>query len=216
MARKSPLHATRSDGVHSRETILNAAARLATVEGLEGMSLGRLADYIGMSKSGLYAHFGSKEELQLATVETATQIFWTDVIEPAASINDPIAHLEAIAENFLGHLERDVFPGGCFFVSAIAEFDTRPGPVLDAVVDAVGRWVGTLSELVREAQAKCAVNRDEDPEQLAWELDAFMLMGNLGWVTNRTPEPLDRARTAFRSRLALAQTDDLQAGARAQ
>jgi AcrR family transcriptional regulator len=208
--RNSPHRASRSDGIHTRETILSAAARLATVEGLEGMSLGRLADHIGMSKSGLYAHFGSKEELQLATVETATQIFWADVIEPAESVDDPIARLETIADNFLGHLERDVFPGGCFFVSAIAEFDTRPGPVLDAVVASIERWVGTLSALVREAQARGAVRSDEDSDQLAWELDSFMLMGNLGWVTNRVPEPLDRARTAFRSRLALARAEARQ------
>ena len=202
--KNSQHRASRSDGIHTRETILNAAARLATVEGLEGMSLGRLADHIGMSKSGLYAHFGSKEELQLATVETAVELIQNEVIGPTENIRDPIARLEALADNFLGHLERDVFPGGCFFVSAVAEFDTRPGPVLDAVTEWIEGWIGNFTELVRTAQKQGAIERAQDPEQLAWELDAFMLMGNMAWVTNKDPIALQRARTAFRARLALA------------
>ena len=198
--------ASRSDGLQSRETILNAAARLATVEGLEGMSIGRLAEYIGMSKSGLYAHFGSKEELQLATVETASEIFQDEVIRPTENIADPIARLEALADAFLGHLERNVFPGGCFFVSAIAEFDTRPGPVLQAVDEVIVRWFTMFSELVRRAQQAGTLSSNEDPDQLAWELDAFLLMGNMGWVTNKDPQPLRRASAAFRARLALART----------
>lgn len=202
---KSPTkRASRSDGLQSRETILNAAARLATIEGLEGMSIGRLADYIGMSKSGLYAHFGSKEELQLATVETASDIFRREVVEPTEDIDDPVGRLDALAVAFLGHLERDVFPGGCFFVSAVAEFDTRPGPVLQAVDEVIERWVTTFSDLVRQGQANGTISPDEDPEQLAWELDAFLLMGNMGWVTNKDPLPLRRSLAAFRSRLELA------------
>jgi AcrR family transcriptional regulator len=202
--KNSPHRASRSDGIHTRETILSAAAKLATVEGLDGMSLGRLADHIGMSKSGLYAHFGSKEELQLATVETAVQIIQDEVIGPTENIQDPIARLEALADNFLGHLERDIFPGGCFFVSAIAEFDTRPGPVLQAVTEWIDRWIGNFTQLVRTAQEQGAIDKDQDAEQLAWELDAFMLMGNMAWVTNKDPLALRRAKTAFRARLALA------------
>src|SRR5215510_12709301 len=95
------LRKPRADGLRSRQTILDAAARLATVEGLEGLSIGRLADHIGMSKSGLYAHFGSKEELQLATVETAEQIFRDEVIAPADAIERPLARLEALCERYL-------------------------------------------------------------------------------------------------------------------
>ncbi len=206
MVRNSPKHASRSDGLHSRETILNAAARLATIEGLEGMSIGRLADYIGMSKSGLYAHFGSKEELQLATVDTATRIFQHEVIEPTESIADPTERLEALCDAFLGHLERDVFPGGCFFISAAAELDTRPGPVLELVNDVIDGWTSMFAELLQQAQEQGFVTRDEDTAQLAWELDSFLVMGNMGWVVNKQQTPLDRARKAFRARLALART----------
>src|SRR3954447_13626233 len=106
---------TRSDGERSRATILSAAAKLATVDGLEGLSIGRLADHIGMSKSGLYAHFGSKEELQLAAIETASAIFEADVIAPAEQGATPLDKVQLLCEQFLSHVERRVFPGGCFF-----------------------------------------------------------------------------------------------------
>src|SRR5437868_12001799 len=107
----------RSDGDKSRAAILDAAAKLATIEGLDGLSIGRLADHIGMSKSGLYAHFGSKEELQLAAVDTAVEIFADAVIRPAREVEGAFARLEALCENFFGYLEKPVFPGGCFFAS---------------------------------------------------------------------------------------------------
>src|SRR6476659_1937803 len=106
----------RSDGERSRLTILRAAANLATVDGLEGISIGNLAAHIGMNKSGLYAHFRSKEELQLATVETAGQIFIADVVVPTESIADPLERVRALCEGFVSHIERRVFPGGCFFI----------------------------------------------------------------------------------------------------
>src|SRR5215468_4179777 len=101
----------RSDGARSRRTILRAAASLATVDGLEGISIGNLAAHIGMSKSGLYAHFGSKEELQLATVDTAREIFDAEVLAPIAGIDDPLERLKALCNSFLDHVERRVFPG---------------------------------------------------------------------------------------------------------
>jgi AcrR family transcriptional regulator len=102
----------RSDGERSRRAILVAAARLATVEGIDGLSIGRLAQTIGMSKSGLYSHFGSKEELQLATIDFAEDVFDTDVVDPAKESGDGLARVEALCERFLSHVERGVFPGG--------------------------------------------------------------------------------------------------------
>src|SRR5215472_10156753 len=107
----------RADGVESRRTILLAAAELATTRGLEGLSIGELAEHIGMSKSGLYAHFKSKEELELATIERAAEVFETEVLRPAAESPEGIPRVLALSENFLGHLERRVFPGGCFFAT---------------------------------------------------------------------------------------------------
>ena len=121
-------------------TILDAAARLATIEGLEGLSIGRLADHIGMSKSGLYAHFGSKEELQLATIETASEIFDGGGDRAGrAGATTPLEQVEPLCEQFLSHVERRVFPGGCFFASAAAELDTHPGAVRERIAGVPAR-----------------------------------------------------------------------------
>jgi AcrR family transcriptional regulator len=191
----------RADGLRSRQTILDAAARLATVEGLEGLSIGRLAEHIGMSKSGLYAHFASKQELQLATVETAAEIFQADVIAPTDTVDAPVARLEALSEAFISHLERRVFPGGCFFVSAAAEFDTHPGPVKEKIAGHLREWLQRLEDLAARAQANGDLDASEDPAQLAFELDAFLLMANMAFLLSDDPDTLRRARAAVHARL---------------
>ena len=164
MARdQRPPRRRRADGERSRRAILEAAAQLATTEGLEGLSIGHLADHIGISKSGLYSHFGSKEELQLATVETAREIFDADVVQPAESLPDPLARLQALCERFISHVERRVFAGGCFFASVGAEFDTHPGPVKERVAELQGEWQARLETLIQEAQAAGDLDGAEDP-----------------------------------------------------
>ena len=192
---------TRSDGERSRQTILRAAANLATVDGLEGLSIGNLAAHIGMSKSGLYAHFGSKEELQLATVETARKILAAEVLEPTEAIADPLERLRAILDRFLGYVERGVFQGGSFFASAEAEFGNRPGAVRDKIRAAQQEWRAGLEGLIREAQTAGSVDAAEDAVQLAFELDAYLLMGNTGFVLHDDPAYLEQARAAIERRL---------------
>src|SRR5881394_3994158 len=119
----------REDGMRTRKAILREAVSLATVEGLEGLSIGGLAKALGISKSGLYAHFGSKQELQLATVDEAERIFDAEVIEPAVAAAPGLAQLVALCDAFFDHLLRHTFPGGCFFAGAVLEMGTRPGPV---------------------------------------------------------------------------------------
>jgi AcrR family transcriptional regulator len=194
----------RSDGLRSRETILRAAASLATIDGLEGISIGNLAAHIGMSKSGLYAHFGSKEELQLATVDTALEIFDAEVVAPTAGIEDPLERLRALCASFFAHLERRVFQGGCFFASVEAEFDTHPGPVRDRIAAIQRGWSMRLQQLVAEAQELGELRDDEDPAQLAFELDAYMLMGNTSFVLHDDPAFLHRAAEAVNRRLEAA------------
>jgi AcrR family transcriptional regulator len=194
----------RADGEETRATILDAATRLATVEGLDGLSIGRLADHIGMSKSGLYAHFGSKEELQLAAIETATEIFTDNVILPAREADTPLARLEALCENFFRYLERPVFPGGCFFASATAELDTHPGPVREKLVQSLDGWLALIERRVREAQEAGELDPAEDPALLAFELDAFMKMGNSLRVLHGDRGGLDQGRAAIRARLERA------------
>jgi AcrR family transcriptional regulator len=194
----------RADGERSRQAILRGAANLATIDGLRGLSIGELAAHIGMSKSGLYAHFGSKEELQLATVETAREIFDAEIVEPTQAIDDPLERLHALCEGFLSHLERRVFPGGCFFASAAAELDTHPGRVKDEIVGVQQHWMDQLRQLISEAQRAGSLDSAEDPAQLAFEVEAYLLMGNTAFVLNNDPTPLRQARTAIKSRLARA------------
>jgi AcrR family transcriptional regulator len=195
----------RSDGERTRATILEAAARFATVEGIEGLTIGRLADYVGMSKSSLFSAFGSKEELQLATIEEADAIFAREVVAPALEAGTPIDRLRALCERFLSHVERYVFPGGCFFASAAAEIDTRPGVVRERVIDAVKDWSGLLEQQIRSAQKEGQLDRSEDPTQLAFEVHALLLLANAQFViSGGDAAPLDRARQGIERRLQLA------------
>jgi AcrR family transcriptional regulator len=194
----------RSDGERSREAILREAAQLATVEGIEGLSIGRLADAVGMSKSGLFAHFGSKQELQLATIEAASALFAEQVIQPARSAPTGLDRVRQLAENFLRHVEESVYPGGCFFASVAAEMDTHPGPVRDLAIQVAEEWSRQIELGVRDAQAEGAIDADEDPQQLAFELNAYLLMANAQFVARQDPAPIARARLALVRRLAAA------------
>jgi AcrR family transcriptional regulator len=158
-----------------------------------------------MSKSGLFAHFRSKEELQLATIETAGALFAQHVVGPAfAETTTGYDRLRALAERFLRHLEDEVFPGGCFFASVAAEVDTRPGLVRDRAIEVLDDWVVMLETAVREAQAEGAIDPGEDPAQLVFELDAYLLLANAQFVIDHDRSALDRARLALDRRLSAA------------
>ena len=180
------------------------AARLATVEGLNGLTIGRLAEETGMSKSGLFAHFGSKEELQLATVAAAEEVFAQEVVGPALTEGEGRPRLELLCEGFLSHVERGVFPGGCFFASAVAELDTRPGRVRDRVAAIAHGWAELIATTVREAQARGEIDAATDPGQLTFELNAALAYGNSMFVLDRDPAVLATARRAIADRLERA------------
>lgn len=194
----------RSDGARTRETILRTAAGLATVDGLDGLTIGKLADHIGISKSGLYAHFGSKEDLQLATVETAFSIFSAEVIEPTAAVDDPLEQLLALVDSFIDHLERRVFPGGCFFATTWVEFGTKPGAIKDRIMEISHGWLAHLRDLIEAAQQAGEIAAAEDGAQLAFELEAYLLLGNTEFVATGDGAHLHRARAAVRRRLGIA------------
>jgi AcrR family transcriptional regulator len=191
----------RSDGAQSHEAIIKEAARLATVEGIEGLSLARLADAVGMSKSGLFAHFKSKEELQLATIEAASKVFAEQVTEPASQAATALERLRLLVERYLAYLEVETFPGGCFFASTLAEMDTHPGPVRDRLVAFLAGWLGQLETAVHDAQAEGTLDPGEDPAQLTFEIEAALLLANAQYTVMRTPEPIERARRAINHRL---------------
>jgi AcrR family transcriptional regulator len=194
----------RSDGERSRNAILREAGQLATVEGIEGLSIARLADAVGMSKSGLFAHFGSKEELQLATVDAAIALFTEQVIEPASSAPTGLERLHELGERFLHYVEHGVFAGGCFFASVLAEVDTRPGPVRERVLAVEEQWLALFGHAARDAQAEGAIDPSEDPAQLAFELNSYLLHANMQFVATGTSLPIERARRALERRLAAA------------
>jgi AcrR family transcriptional regulator len=184
----------REDGARSRRTILDAAAELATVEGLDGLSIARLAKKAGISKSGLFAHFGSKENLQLATIDAAWQTYQRQIIEPALRRTDPLARLRALCEGFLSLIGGDLFPGGCFFASATTEFDTRPGPVLTRLIALNDQWRQGLSDQIAAARTAGLLTDTIEPDQAVFDLNAYLHLANELYVLHHDPAYLDRAR----------------------
>jgi AcrR family transcriptional regulator len=194
-------------GARTKHAILRAAADLASVDGLEGLTIGRLATELAMSKSGLFAHFGSKEDLQLATIEEARQRYAREVITPARAAGAGLARLYALCESFLSYVERAVFPGGCFFAAAMAEFGARPpGPVRDRIAECQQLWLDTLAQAAGDALARAQLRPGSDPQQLAFELEAALLSANWYFHLYGDLTYLSRARRAVRTRLAAEAT----------
>jgi AcrR family transcriptional regulator len=191
----------RSDGERSRKAILDEAAKLATVEGIGGLSLSRLADEVGMSKSGLFAHFGSKEELQLATIETADEIFGEHVLDPAAKTSGGLERLKALTGSYLDYVEAGTFPGGCFFATVLVEVSMQPGAVRDRLLAFLQDWIGRLEGEVRDAQREGELSKKEDPGQLAFELESALLLANTQFAVSQSAEPIERARRSIDRRL---------------
>jgi AcrR family transcriptional regulator len=175
-------------GAQTRAAILGRAVDLASVEGLEGLTIGRLAAELEMSKSGLFAHFGSKQELQLATVEAAAQRFRLAVIEPALEAPDGAPRLRAMAERYLDHI--GTYSGGCFWGATSAEYDDRPGPVRDAIAAALDAWVAELERNARIAGVA-------DPERFAFELYAVVMGANSRYRLSGDRRVFDHARATL-------------------
>jgi AcrR family transcriptional regulator len=193
----------RADGERTRAAILHAAASLATVDGLEGLSIGHLAAAIGMSKSGLYAHFDSKQELQLATVEEALRIFAEEVEQPALAARPGLAQLAAVCEAFFGYVQRRVFPGGCFFAATALEMGSRPGPVKERVAAIQSGFTALLRGFAATALEQHELPASEDPDRLAFELHAILLAADTKFVLHDDPAVLDLARQVVYQRLGL-------------
>jgi AcrR family transcriptional regulator len=194
----------RSDGERSRNAILREAGQLATVEGITGLSISRLAEAVGMSKSGLFAHFGSKQELQIATIQAARDVFTAQVIDPALAAPTGIGRVRQLVENFLRYVEGGLYPGGCFFASVAAEMAMRPGPVRDGAVQVLDEFAQQLETAVRQAQTEGAIDPTEDAEQLAFELDAYLSLANAQFALSQESAPIDRARGAVEDRIKAA------------
>jgi AcrR family transcriptional regulator len=181
----------------TRADILSCGMRLASVEGLEGLTIGRLAGELGMSKSGVLGHFGSKEELQLAVVDAAAQIFAREVAEPARTAAPGLGKLTAMCAAWVTYLERRVLPGGCFFTAAAAEFDDRPGRVRDTIAGLASVWDRDLYRQIRTATADGDLPADTDADQLTFEVSGVLLGLNNALQLHRDTTAPAKARRAL-------------------
>lgn len=187
-----------AEAAGTRASIVERAVELSSTDGLEGLTIGRLAGELDMSKSGVIGHFGSKEALQLAALEAAVDRFTRDVWEPVADRPAGLPRLEAIVDRWLDHLGAPAFPGGCYLTAAACEFDGREGPVRDAIDRALRRWLRVL-----EGDAKAAVEAGDlppgtDPAQVAFELNALASGANQELQLRRDPQAMERAHRAMR------------------
>ncbi len=188
----------RPKGQATRAAILRKAADLASVEGLSGLTIGCLATALDMSKSGLFAHFGSKEGLQLATVEAAREVFEMRVLASADSEAPGLPRLQSLVEAWIRYLESGVFRGGCFFAAVSAEYDDRPGKVRNRIADLTEGWRGLLEEQADQALAREQIDADADPAQIAFELHAFLHEAARAFQLHGSADAFERARRATR------------------
>jgi AcrR family transcriptional regulator len=188
-------------GDETRRTVLRCAVDLASVEGLDGVTIGRLAQELSISKSGLFAHFGSKEELQLSTIRAARAIFAQAVVTPALAEPPGMGRVRALLETWLRYSRGREFPGGCFFSRATHEYAARPGAVRDALAEVDAEWLALVARTVAEARELGEVRPDVDPQQLAYELDAYLDSANLRSLLGGDQSVYDRARAAIEARL---------------
>jgi AcrR family transcriptional regulator len=190
-----------AQGERSRRTILEVAVHLASEEGLEGLTIGKLAAETNMSKSGLFALFGSKQDLQLATIEAARSIFIEKVIRPAFEYPEGMSRLRKLCDTWFTYADTQVFRGGCFFAAASAEFDSRPGQVRDRIAGIMKEWMAVLRRTIVEAQKTGEFEKTVDPSQLAFEINAMEMGANWAFQLFGDKQAFTRARSAVLERL---------------
>jgi len=183
-------------GQQTRAAILEAALGLASHMGLEGLSIGALAEVTQMSKSGVFAHFGSREELQISVIREYHARFEEEVFFPAMREERGVPRLRALFERWLRRVSVEV-DSGCIYISGAVEFDDRPGPVRDALASMVHAWHAALSRAIRLAVDAGQLRADTDPDQMLFELHGLILALHHDARFLRTPGALDRARTGF-------------------
>ena len=189
-------------GQQTRATILDAALTLASHMGLEGLSIGALAEVTGMSKSGVFAHFGSRDELQIAVVREYHNKFEEEVFYPALREPRGLPRLRALFELWVKRVAVEI-DSGCIYISGAVEFDDRPGPVRDALVDMVQTWQDALERAIGMAVEEGHLRADTDPAQMLFEVHGLILALHHDARFLRHPGAVDRARVAFRRVLDL-------------
>jgi AcrR family transcriptional regulator len=192
-----------TDVADSRGRTIDAAVDVASVEGLEGITIGRLAGELGMSKSGLIGRFGDKEAMQRVVLAAAVERFTQAVWRPASRAERGLPRLEAIVDAWIEHLRGGVFPGGCFVTTASVEYDARPGPLHDDVAAAVSRWLRVLESEARVAHDAGDLPSGREPADVAFELHSLASGGSVAGRLIGDDAALDRTRAAMRRVLGL-------------
>lgn len=186
----------------TRSEVTQAAVERASVEGLEGLTIGRLADEARMRKSSVFSLFGSKQELQLAALEGAVEQFTDEVWGPVAGERPGLPRLLALCDRWLAYHERGAMPGGCFLTTATVEYDARPGPLRDAVARTMQRWFGVLEREVATAIEADDLAADTNARDVAFQLNALAAAASYGFQLSRDPEVFAVARRSMRAALA--------------
>ncbi|MGW9375271.1 TetR/AcrR family transcriptional regulator [Streptomyces xanthophaeus] len=197
-------------GNQTRRAVLERTVRTASVDGLEGLSLGKIAADLGLSKSGVFALFGSKEDLQLATVRAAVEVFVAQVVRPVREDPAGLAKVWRLCELWLDYSRGRTFPGGCFFYGVSAEFDARPGPVRDEIAKARSDWTRYVERVLDEARQAGGFRAGADPAevpQLAFEFIALMELANAHSVLHDDPSAYERAGRGILARLRAVAAD---------
>jgi AcrR family transcriptional regulator len=188
----------------TRHRILDQGLALMSQAGLEGVTLGVLADQVGMSKSGLFAHFRSKEDVQLALLRYTAEFATARVVVPAMEAGEGLPRLEALVANWFGWAQRAGLPGGCPVASGLFELDDVEGPVRDMILNMEQEWRGLLTRLVEQAVSRGHLRRDLDVDQFVWELCGIYLSHHAAQRFLRSADADPRAQTAFQALLERA------------
>jgi AcrR family transcriptional regulator len=216
---ESPVPAPRSPrrgralhkGQQTKAAIVDAALALATQIGLEGLSIGALAEATGMSKSGVFAHFGSREELQISVINEYHARFEEEVFYPAMQEARGLPRLRALFRNWMNRTSVEI-DSGCLYISGAVEFDDRPGPVRDALVNSVKSWLGALQRAIGQAREEGHLRADLDEQQLAFEIHGLILALHYEARLLHSPGSIERATAAFENLLKLYGARSASAG----
>lgn len=200
-------------GENTRAAIIEQALAIARREGLEGLTIGALAERLDMSKSGVFAHFGSREELQLAVLKQYAAHFVDVVLRPAVGLPRGLPRLLALMENWLSLLAEEL-EAGCILIAGACEYDDRPGPLHDALAAIVEGWKGELLRAIRMAQAEGHLDRRADADQMVFEMYGLMLMVHQDARLLRSSHSVQRARHGLTRLIEAARPR--AAGARAE
>jgi AcrR family transcriptional regulator len=184
-------------GARTRNSILDASVDIASAEGLGGLTIGRLAGELGMSKSGLFAHFGSKEDLQIATVRQARDVFIREIVAPTATIEPGIRKLTLLLNNWIQFVEKSFFRGGCFFFAASAEMDDRPGRVRDLIAHLTMSWIRVIEAEIRASRDNAEISNDGDTQMLAFRFHAFVQEANWFFRLHHRSDAFEMARRSI-------------------